>query len=576
VCFYPPQRAAGRIERRRDCFPLHEDNVREPVVTDRNILFIMCDQLRFDYLGCYGHPRLKTPNLDALAARGVRFTRAYVQSPICGPSRMSFYTGRYMRSHGSNWNGFPLRVGEPTLGDHLREVGVRTAVVGKTHMAADAEGMERLGIDPASATGVRLAECGFEPFERDDGVHPAGRPRPRYEAYLRDLGFVAANPWEEWANSADGGEGQVLNGWLLAHADKPARVPEEHSETPYTTRRATDFIDAAARDGRPWCLHLSYIKPHWPYIAPAPYHAIYRADDILPAVRDAAEREDPHPVYRAFMAMRPSRNFARDEVRARVVPAYMGLVKQIDDQLGLLFRFLEERNLAGRTMIVFTSDHGDYLGDHWLGEKDFFHDCAVKVPLIVCDPRPAADATRGTTCGALVEAIDLVPTFVEYCGGAVAPQVVEGRSLLPLLHDAATAGWRRHVFSEKDYAMLEARLFLGQPIRDCRLHMVFDGRWKYIHATGFRPLLYDLAADPQELRDLGADPRFDGERARLAEALFGWALRDHNRITMTDRRIGAYADGQQLRSGILIGYWDEAELFAARAQPGQGMGAIRG
>jgi arylsulfatase A-like enzyme len=98
----------------------------------KNILFIMCDQLRFDYLGCYGHPHLKTPNIDALAARGVRFDRAYVQSPVCGPSRMSFYTGRYMRSHGANWNGFPLRVDEPTLGDHLAELGMRTVLVGKT------------------------------------------------------------------------------------------------------------------------------------------------------------------------------------------------------------------------------------------------------------------------------------------------------------------------------------------------------------------------------------------------------------------------------------------------------------
>ena len=91
----------------------------------KNVLWIMCDQLRFDYLGCTGHPTLKTPNIDAMATRGVRFSNAYVQSPICGPSRMSFYTGRYMRSHGSHWNGWPLRVGEPTLGDHLKKIGVR-------------------------------------------------------------------------------------------------------------------------------------------------------------------------------------------------------------------------------------------------------------------------------------------------------------------------------------------------------------------------------------------------------------------------------------------------------------------
>ena len=109
---------------------------------------------------------------------------------------------------------------------------------------------------------------------------------------------------------------------------------------------------------------------------------------------------------------------------------------------------------------------------------------------------------------------------------------------------------------------------LNQPIGDCRLFMVFDGRWKYIHATGFRPLLYDLATDPHEFRDLGADPRHARESARLREALFGWALRDHNRITMPEQKIAAYANGQQLKSGILIGYWDEMELADARAKIG--------
>ncbi|TIT74271.1 MAG: phosphonate monoester hydrolase, partial [Mesorhizobium sp.] len=141
------------------------------MTSKRNVLFIMCDQLRFDYLGCAGHKSLRTPNIDRLAGRAVRFTNAYVQSTVCGPSRMSAYTGRYVRSHGSTHNGVPLRVGEPTLGDHLREVGVRCALIGKTHMRADEEGMERLGIAGDSIIGVRIAECGFEPFERDDGLH---------------------------------------------------------------------------------------------------------------------------------------------------------------------------------------------------------------------------------------------------------------------------------------------------------------------------------------------------------------------------------------------------------------------
>ena len=535
-------------------------------MTQRNVLFIMCDQLRWDYLSCYGHPSLATPNIDALAARGVRFDRAYVQSPVCGPSRMSFYTGRYMRSHGANWNGFPLRIGEPTLGDHLREIGVRSILVGKTHMRADAAGLARLGIAPASTIGVHLSQCGFEPFERDDGLHPDRSPRPAYDDYLRAQGFDAVNPWEHWANCATG-EAGLINGWLLSHADKPARVPEEHSETPYMTRRAIEFLDQAAQDGRPWCLHLSYIKPHWPYIAPAPYHAMFGVADVQPAARSADEQRNPHPVYRAFMDLRVSRNFARDEVRSRVIPAYMGLIRQIDDQLGLLFSALRERGLAENTMIVFTSDHGDYLGDHWLGEKDLFHECVARVPLIIADPSAEADPTRGKASDALVEAIDLAPTFLSFLGGVPKPHILEGASLLPLLHGRNE--WRRRfVISEYDYAMLDVRVALDRAPAECRLFMVFDGRWKYIHAPGFRPMLFDLLADPDEYCDLGADPEFGSECDRMRAMLLEWALRDHNRITMPDERIAAYAGGQQLRSGIVIGYWDEAELAAERSRLG--------
>ena len=133
------------------------------------------------------------------------------------------------------------------------------------------------------------------------------------------------------------------------------------------------------------------------------------------------------------MDQRVSRTFARDEVRDEVIPVYMGLIKQIDDQLGLLFAFMEERGLLENTMIVFTSDHGDYLGDHWMGEKDLFHEPSVKVPLIVYDPSSEADGARGTVCDELVESIDLIPTFLEALGADPAEQShrLEGRSLLP-------------------------------------------------------------------------------------------------------------------------------------------------
>src|SRR4030095_14559191 len=169
-----------------------------------------------------------------------------------------------------------------------------------------------------------------------------------------------------------------------------------------------------------------------PYIAPEPYASMYSANDILPAIRSPQEREDAHPVFAAYMDMRYSRNMARDEAREKVIPTYMGLIKQIDDQMGVLMNFLEQRGLLETTMIVFTSDHGDYLGDHWMGEKDLFHEPSAKIPLIVIDPSADADATRGSACDQLVEAIDLAPTFLDAAGSDPDQQShrLEGHSLL--------------------------------------------------------------------------------------------------------------------------------------------------
>ena len=533
----------------------------------RNILFIMCDQLRADHLSCYGHPKLHTPHLDALAARGVIFDKAYVQSPVCGPSRMSYYTGRYMHSHGASWNFVPLKAGEMTIGDHLRPLGVKSVLVGKTHMRADSSGMARMGIDPSSMIGVRIAECGFDPYERDDGIHPfSGHdPDPNYNQYLRDQGFDGDNPWERWANSTVDENGVERSGWFLKYSNRPARVPDEHSETPYITRRAMDFIREA--DDQPWCLHLSYIKPHWPYIVPEPYASMYSAEDALPVVRSEAERADPHPVYAAMMNHRVSKTFAKPGVREAVMPGYMGLIKQIDDQMGVLFAFLEERGLMDNTMIVFTSDHGDFLGDHWLGDKEMFHEPVVRAPLIICDPDQRADATRGTRCDALVEAVDIAPTFLDVYGGPPVPHVIDGRSLRPLLFGSKPANWRQHVICEADYSFQDARIELGTKSRDAWLRMISDGRYKYIHAEHYRPMLFDLQTDPNEFEDLGTSelPEHVRARARLHEALFAWARQPRQRVTVPDSLIETTeVQARIAESGVLIGYWDEQDLAEQR------------
>ena len=526
-----------------------------------NILFVMYDQLRFDYLGCTGHPHLRTPNFDRVAAMGVRFSDTFVQSPICGASRMCFYTGRYASSHGAQWNGVPLRVGEITLGDHLRDLGMDCWLIGKTHMKADAKGMERLGLAPDSVIGARQAECGFDVRIRDDGLWAYGpdgyydEKRSPYNEYLKSKGYPGENPWADFAN-AGVENGEIATGWIFANDDKPANIREEDSETPWLTGRAIEFIDST--DG-PWLAHLSYIKPHWPYIVPAPYHDMYDAGHVPPALRSGIEREDPHPVYGAYMQGRVARAFARDEVRNKVIPAYMGLIRQCDDQLGRLLDHLESTGRLADTMIVLTSDHGDYLGDHWLGEKDFFHNPSVRIPLIVFDPRRQADATRGTVCGALVESIDLAATFVEAAGGTVPDHIIEGRSLMPWIR-GETPPWRDFVISEYDYSATPQCVELGLKPRDARLFMVFDGRFKLIHAEGgFRPLLFDLANDPDEFRDLAKGDGHEAEIDRLYEYLARWGRRMSQRVTRSDAQIEA-GRGQSLRRGILPFLADGSEV----------------
>ena len=535
----------------------------------RNVVFIMCDQLRYDYLSCYGHPTLETPNIDWLASVGVRFDKAYAQSAVCGPSRICTYTGRYMHAHGCTLNGVPLRVGEPTLGDHLKEIETRNVIIGKTHVTPDTNGIRRLGIDPSSPEGVHIAQGGFEVFERDDGLHPDGDldPNPRYDEYLRAHGMGGDNPWELWANSAEADDGSPTTGWAMANAHRPARVPEEHSETPYITRRGIDFIKEAEKDGRQWVAHVSYIKPHWPYMAPAPYHNIYGVEDILPVVRSNRERTHVHPVLKAYQEERFSRCFTRDEVRERVIPCYMGLVKQIDDQMGVLFSVLKNSGLMENTMIVFTSDHGDFLGDHWLGEKYFFHEPSARVPLIIYDPDESANPRRGTVCDKLVELIDLAPTFVEFCGGAPKSHILEGRSLLALTRSGEVSNWRTYAFSEYDFSGERPRVKLGTPVSESRLYMVTDGRWKYTYVDHFRPMLFDLETDPDELADLGDEPAYADIVSELNDVLFRWLRRTSNRITKSDAAI-AVNDRTVLESdpvldmGLPVGYWSVDEIEA--------------
>ena len=516
-----------------------------------NILFIMADQLRWDHLSCAGHPWLRTPNIDALARRGVRFANAFVNSGVCGPSRMSYYTGRYPITHGATWNRVPLSVGEVTLGEMLGGAGLALALAGKTHVMPDHDGLARLHLDGGSELGTLLARGGFEQIDRYDGHHAPGT-ESGYPAFLRAHGYDSADPWTDYVISGLDGDGRVQSGWHMRNVHLPARVREAHSETAYMTDQAIAYMQRMG--SRPWVLHLSYVKPHWPYMAPAPYHAMYSADQCLPVVRSEAELRDAHPVVAAYRQQEECISFRSDECIRTVRPAYQGLIAQLDDHLGRLFEHMAGSGRLDDTLIVFTADHGDFLGDHWLGEKELFHDTVQKVPFILVDPRREADTTRGTVESRFVEAVDVVPTFLQALGIAAPSHRLEGRSLLPLLHGGPAQGWRDTIYSELDYSYRQARLALGKDVHQCRAFSLRDERWRYVYWLGEPEQLYDLQADPLELQDLGRDAGTAAVRALWRDELLDFLARRRHRSTVSDEAVSR-GTGSHKKAGVFFGQW---------------------
>ena len=204
-------------------------------------------------------------------------------------------------------------------------------------------------------------------------------------------------------------------------------------------------------------------------------------------------------------------------------------------------------------MIVFTADHGDYLGDHWLGEKDLFHDVSARVPMIIVDPRESADGTRGQTCDSLVEAVDILPSFVEFAGGQPCRERVEGQTLMPLLRGDANVFERDYAVSEIDYSDRGPRALLGLEPYQCRATMVCNQQWKYIHHQQFEAQLFDLKNDPGELTDLGQDARYSDQRELMKNYLFEWQQKLKRRSGLPYDYMAGQGPERDEEWGIIIG-----------------------
>ena len=432
-----------------------------------NILFIMADQCRADALGCSGG-WVKTPNLDRIAAEGVRFANAVTNCPICIPARVSLATGRYPHNT-TVWDNchYDIQPETATWMQAVREAGYRTSLVGKTHLhhhSGDLRDREHL---------IRAA--GIDDIDEITG--------PRASADCKcamNEGWDAKGLWQPY--QADYAERFANKPWVA----RPSVLPLEDYADVYVGQQAKRYLESYDRD-QPWCCWVSFGGPHEPWDAPEPYASMYDPKDMPPPV---GSRETLMDDAKGYLG-RVREHYAPEQLSAAEIAAmranYAGNVTLIDDQIGEILAAVEARGELDNTVIVFSSDHGEMNGDHGMIYKMQFLNGSVRVPLLVRTPATAA-ARTGAVSQSPAEWFDIGPTLVELAGGKLKHQQF-ARSLLPTV----------------DNLEIEHRPFAVSEI--AREVMIMDRQWKLVFNGNGEPyLLFDQANDPGETVNRVADP----------------------------------------------------------------------
>ena len=465
--------------------------------TRRNVLLITVDQWRGDCLGVVGHPVVRTPHLDRLAGEAVLFRRHYAQAAPCGPSRASLHTGQYLMKHRSALNGTPLDARFTNLALEARAAGYDPVLFGYTDASPDPR---TLAPDDA-----RLFSY--------EGVLPGYRAVVDLPEHLR--------AWGEWLRTQGYTVPDDVRELYEPVSDAPGApvaYSAEHTEAAFLTGAVLDHVDATSE---PWFLHVAYIRPHPPFVAPEPYASMYDPATVPEPVRaETHEAEGAvHPVLAGAVAI-PGIRLGDDMDELRQTRAtYYGMMSEVDAQLGRLFDGLRARGVWDDTLVVLTSDHGEQLGDHWLTEKLGWFEQSYHIPCIVRDP-DARDAHGTVVDDRFTENVDVMPTVLEWLGLRV-PVQCDGRSLLPLVRGDASVSWRDGAFWEwefRDPIGGWAERLLDLTMDQCAISVLRDEHGKYVHFTGLAPLFYDLDADPHELVNRADDPAY-------AATVLGYAQR---------------------------------------------------
>lgn len=458
-----------------------------------NVLWICTDQQRFDSLKCYGNPVIDTPNLDALAAEGILFENCYSQSPVCSPSRAGFLTGRYPQVCNMYENGASISPHEILVTKVLADAGHTCGLSGKLHLSVCNPSITK-DMEPRIDDGYSAFYWSHHPDKH--------WPLNDYHVWLGERGETYRK--------------QKLSGTC----DISYGMPQALHHTTYCTDRAKQFMKTHQGFDNPWLFSVNYFDPHHPFDPPRDLLEKYLAklDEIAPPNYVPGEL-DEKPLYQRIDhegAYGGNVGLIYDNMDEREhkmhTAAYYAMVELVDTQVGELVACLKQSGQYEDTLIIFTSDHGEMLGDHGLYLKGpFFYDCAVKVPLIIHCPKKLK---KGLRVPALVELIDLPQTILEACEVA-APPTMMGKSLWQMCTgDAPTKCHKEYVTCEYFNAMPWHK----DPPARCV--MLYDGRYKlvFVSSTG-EGELYDLYADPTETHNRWMDSALMDEKNRLLLAL---------------------------------------------------------
>jgi arylsulfatase A-like enzyme len=465
------------------------------MTTRPNILWICTDQQRFDTLGCYGNPFVHTPNLDRLASEGTRFELAFSQSPVCTPSRAAFLTGRYPRTCGGRQNGADIPDDEVLVTKLLADAGYVCGLAGKLHLRAC--NPKHLGPGGVESR----IDDGYAEFHWSHHNGPMKPSANEYWDWLAEKGLTFHN--QPCAEST-----------CIHYA-----MTGETSQTAWCAEKAADFMRERAADGKPWLFSVNLFDPHHAFDAPREYVERYleRLDEIPLPVRQEGELAEK-PLWQAYDAENGGYGLekrltwgAMDETDHRLVRAsYWAMCDMIDDYVGRMLAALEETGQRENTLVIFTSDHGELLGDHGIYLKGpFFYDCSVRVPLIVHWP----GRVKTQESPALVELLDLPQTLLDAVGLPHHPGM-QGQSLWPMLTGGAPADEHRTSVYCEYYNSCHGHN--GDFVQPAMTTMVRTRQHKLTVAHGEgQGELYDLATDPQELHNLWEDPTHIATKARL-------------------------------------------------------------